>query len=94
MKGAHLVLTPKNPKLVVESFDLTKDKETINIYPFSYTGVLTGDWYKSKQIDLNALDTQSLALGMAYRDVVDGNNAAITGQWSDSPQIILDGGNQ
>lgn len=94
MKGAHLVLTPRNPKLVVESFDLTKDKETINIYPFSYTVLVTSDWYKSKQIDLNASEAKELALEMAYRDVVDGNNAAITGQWSDSPQIILDGGNQ
>ncbi|ERL07827.1 hypothetical protein HMPREF1231_0240, partial [Streptococcus pyogenes GA06023] len=36
---------------------------------------------------------QELALEMDYKDVVDGNNATITGQWSDSPQIILDGGN-
>ncbi|CAM3266489.1 phage tail spike protein [Streptococcus dysgalactiae] len=93
-KGLKLVLTPTKAKMDAQIFDLTKDKEVINVYPLSYTAVLTGDWYKSKQIDLNALDTQSLALGMAYRDVVDGNNAAITGQWSDSPQIILDGGNQ
>ncbi|MGP6366080.1 phage tail spike protein [Streptococcus dysgalactiae] len=91
MKGAHLVLTPKNPKLVVESFDLTKDKETINIYPFSYTGVLTGDWYKSKQIDLNALDTQELALGMTYKEVVDGNNADLVLDWAENPDIIFDG---
>lgn len=93
-KGVKLVLTPTKAKMEAQTFDITKDKESIEVYPLSYTGVLTGDWYKSKQIDLNALDTQSLALGMAYRDVVDGNNAAITGQWSDSPQIILDGGNQ
>ncbi|HGK8338361.1 TPA: peptidase, partial [Streptococcus pyogenes] len=93
MKGARLVLTPKNPKLVVESFGLTKDTETINVYPFSYTVLVTSDWYKSKQIDLNASEVQELALEMDYKDVVDGNNATITGQWSDSPQIILDGGN-
>ncbi|HGN5542137.1 TPA: phage tail spike protein [Streptococcus pyogenes] len=92
MKGARLVLTPKNPKLVVESFDLTKDTETINVYPFSYTVLVTSDWYKSKQIDLNASEVQELALEMAYKDVVDGNNATIAGQWSDSPEMILDGG--
>lgn len=92
MKGARLVLTPKNPKLVVESFGLTKDTETINVYPFSYTVLVTSDWYKSKQIDLNASEVQELALEMAYKDVVDGNNATIAGQWSDSPQMILDGG--
>lgn len=91
MKGAHLVLTPKNPKLVVESFDLTKDKETINIYPFSYTGVLTGDWYKSKQIDLNASEAKELALGMAYRDVADAKGATIIAKQSSNPKIILDG---
>lgn len=91
MKGAHLVLTPKNPKLVVESFDLTKDKETINIYPFSYTALVTGDWYKSKQIDLNALDTQELALGMTYKEVVDGNNADLVLDWAENPDIIFDG---
>ncbi|PZO95390.1 MAG: peptidase [Streptococcus pyogenes] len=94
MKGAHLVLTPKNPKLVVESFDLTKDNETINVYPFSYTVLVTSDWYKSKSVDLNTSKVQELALEMAYKEVVDGNNATITGAWSDSPQIILDGGNQ
>lgn len=92
MKGARLVLTPKNPKLVVESFGLTKDTETINVYPFSYTVLVTSDWYKSKQIDLNASDTQELALEMDYKDVVDGKDATITGAWSDSPQIILYGG--
>ncbi|HEQ6504221.1 TPA: phage tail protein [Streptococcus pyogenes NGAS008] len=92
MKGARLVLTPKNPKLVVESFDLTKDTETINVYPFSYTVLVTSDWYKSKQIDLNASEVQELALDMSYKDVVDGKGATITGAWSDSPQIILDGG--
>ncbi|HHJ8418831.1 TPA: phage tail spike protein [Streptococcus pyogenes] len=93
-KGVKLVLTPTKAKMDAQTFDLTEDKEVINVYPLSYKGVLTGDWYKSKQIDLTASEGQNMALGMAYRDVVDGNNAAITGQWSDSPQIILDGGNQ
>ncbi|HEP1343082.1 TPA: phage tail protein [Streptococcus pyogenes] len=93
-KGVKLVLTPTKAKMEPETFTLTKDTEVINVYPLSYTAVLTGDWYKSKQIDLNALEGRELALDMSYKDVVDGNNAAITGQWSDSPQIILDGGNQ
>ncbi|HFL0973090.1 phage protein [Streptococcus pyogenes] len=93
-KGVKLVLTPTKAKMEPQTFNLTKDKEVISVYPLSYTAVLTGDWYKSKQIDLNALEGRELALDMSYKDVVDGNNAAITGQWSDSPQIILDGGNQ
>ncbi|SUN50744.1 phage protein [Streptococcus dysgalactiae subsp. dysgalactiae] len=92
-KGLKLVLTPTKAKMDAQTFNLTKDKEVISVYPLSYTAVLTGDWYKSKLVDLNASDTQELALEMAYKEVVDGNNAAITGQWSDSPQIILDGGN-
>ncbi|MEY1737201.1 phage tail spike protein [Streptococcus pyogenes] len=93
-KGLKLVLTPTKAKMEPQTFDLTKDKEIISVYPLSYKGVLTGDWYKSKQIDLNASEGRILALEMDYKEVVDGNNAAITGQWSDSPQIILDGGNQ
>ncbi|QBX23727.1 endopeptidase [Streptococcus phage Javan146] len=93
-KGLKLILTPTKAKMEPQTFEVTKDKQSIEVYPLSYTAVLTGDWYKSKQIDLNASEAKELALGMAYRDVVDGNNAAITGQWSDSPQIILDGGNQ
>ncbi|HFH9623132.1 TPA: peptidase, partial [Streptococcus pyogenes] len=93
-KGVKLVLTPTKAKMESQTFNLTKDKEVISVYPLIYTAVLTGDWYKSKQIDLNALEGRELALDMSYKDVVDGNNAAITGQWSDSPQIILDGGNQ
>ncbi|PXX83102.1 peptidase [Streptococcus dysgalactiae subsp. equisimilis] len=92
-KGLKLVLTPTKAKMEAQTFDLTKDKEVINVYPLSYKGVLTGDWYKSKQVDLNASESQNMALDMAYKDVVDAKGATITGQWSDSPQIILDGGN-
>ncbi|MEY1776949.1 phage tail protein [Streptococcus pyogenes] len=91
-KGVKLVLTPTKAKMDAQTFEVTKDKQSIEVYPLSYTGVLTGDWYKPKQIDLNASDTQELALEMAYKEVVDGKDAAITGIWSDSPQIILDGG--
>lgn len=93
-KGVKLVLTPTKAKMDAQTFEVTKDKQSIEVYPLSYTGVLTGDWYKSKQIDLNASEVQNMALEMSYKEVVDGNNAAITGKWSDSPQIILDGGNQ
>lgn len=93
-KGVKLVLTPTKAKMEAQTFNLSKDKEVISVYPLSYRAALTGDWYKSKQIDLNAAEVQDLALEMSYKEVVDGNNAAITGQWSDSPQIILDGGNQ
>ncbi|HER1302019.1 TPA: hypothetical protein VJH74_001023, partial [Streptococcus pyogenes] len=86
-------LTPTKAKMDAQTFNLTKDTEVINVYPLSYTVVVTSDWYKSKQVALNASEVQELALEMAYKDVVDGNNATITGQWSDSPQIILDGGN-
>ncbi|HEP1662990.1 TPA: phage tail protein [Streptococcus pyogenes] len=92
-KGVKLVLTPTKAKMDAQTFNLTKDTEVINVYPLSYTVVVTSDWYKSKQVALNASEVQELALEMAYKDVVDGNNATITGQWSDSPQIILDGGN-
>lgn len=92
-KGIKLTLTPTKAKMDAQTFNLTKDKEVISVYPLSYTAVLTGDWYKSKQIDLNASEVQNLALEMAYKDVVDGKCATITGQWSDSPQMILDGGN-
>ncbi|HEK9097337.1 TPA: phage tail protein [Streptococcus equi subsp. zooepidemicus] len=91
-KGLKLVLTPTKAKMEAQTFDLTKDIEVISVYPLSYRAVLTGDWYKSKQMDFNAAEVQDLALEMSYRDVVDSNNATITGQWSDSPQIILDGG--
>lgn len=92
-KGLKLVLTPTKAKMEAQTFDLTKDKEVINVYPLSYTAVLTGDWYKSKQIDLTASEVQELALDMSYKDVVDGKGTTITGAWSDSPQIIFDGGN-
>ncbi|OBY99934.1 peptidase [Streptococcus dysgalactiae subsp. equisimilis] len=92
-KGLKLVLTPTKAKMDAQTFDLTKDKEVISVYLLSYKGVLTGDWYKSKQVDLNASEGQILALEMDYKEVVDGKGATITGQWSDSPQIILDGGN-
>lgn len=90
-KGIKLVLTPTKAKMESQTFDLTKDKEVISVYPLSYTGILTGDWYKSKQIDLNASDVQNLALGMAYKDVVDAKGATITAKQSSNPKIILDG---
>ncbi|HES6377674.1 TPA: phage tail protein, partial [Streptococcus pyogenes] len=74
-KGVKLVLTPTKAKMEAQTFDLTKDKEVINVYPLSYKGVLTGDWYKSKQVDLNASESQNMALDMAYKDVVDAKGA-------------------
>ncbi|WP_269760079.1 phage tail spike protein [Streptococcus dysgalactiae] len=92
-KGIKLTLKPTKAKMDAQMFEVTKDKEVISVYPLSYTAVLTGDWYKSKQVDLNASEAQGLALEMAYKEVADAKGATITGQWSDSPQIILDGGN-
>ncbi|HEP2451603.1 phage protein [Streptococcus pyogenes] len=91
-KGVKLVLTPTKAKMEPETFTLIKDTEVINVYPLSYSATLSGTWYKSKQIDLNASEVQNMALEMSYKEVVDGKDAAITGTWSDSPQIILDGG--
>ncbi|HGH8535802.1 TPA: phage tail protein, partial [Streptococcus pyogenes] len=81
-KGVKLVLTPTKAKMEAQTFDLTKDKEVINVYPLSYKGVLTGDWYKSKQVDLNASESQNMALDMAYKDVVDAKGATITAKQS------------
>ncbi|HEL0922810.1 TPA: peptidase, partial [Streptococcus equi subsp. equi] len=53
-KGVKLVLTPTKAKMEAQTFNLSKDKEAISVYPLSYRAVLTGDWYKSKQVDLNA----------------------------------------
>ncbi|HEP1743200.1 TPA: phage tail protein [Streptococcus pyogenes] len=91
-KGVKLVLIPTKAKMDVQTFEVTKDKQFIEVYPLSYTGVLTGDWYKSKQIDLNASEVKELALEMDYKEIADAKGATITGAWSDSPQIILDGG--
>ncbi|WP_159584008.1 phage tail spike protein [Streptococcus halichoeri] len=90
-KGVKLVLTPTKAKMEPQTFDLTNDKEIINVYPLSYTATLTGDWYKSKQVDLNASETQELALGMAYKEVVDSNNADLALDWAENPDIIFDG---
>lgn len=91
-KGVKLVLTPTKAKMDAQTFEVTKDKQSIEVYPLSYTAVLTGDWYKSKQIDLNASEVRELALEMDYKEIADAKGATITGAWSDSPQIILDGG--
>ncbi|MGT0174720.1 hypothetical protein ACHWP1_09390, partial [Streptococcus pyogenes] len=90
-KGVKLVLTPTKAKMEPETFTLTKDTEVINVYPLSYKGVLTGDWYKSKQIDLTVSEAQELALEMAYKEVVDGNNADLVLDWAENPDIIFDG---
>lgn len=90
-KGLKLVLTPTKTKMDAQTFEITKDKQSIDVYPLSYTAVLTGDWYKSKQIDLNASDKQELALGMTYKEVVDGNNADLVLDWAENPDIIFDG---
>ncbi|WP_339361440.1 phage tail protein, partial [Streptococcus equi] len=81
-KGVKLVLTPTKAKMEAQTFNLSKDKEVISVYPLSYRAALTGDWYKSKQVDLNAAEVQNLALEMAYRDVVDSNNASLVLDWS------------
>ncbi|HFH9810438.1 TPA: phage tail protein [Streptococcus pyogenes] len=90
-KGLKLVLTPTKAKMEPQTFEVTKDKQSIEVYPLSYKGVLTGDWYKSKQIDLTASEGQILALDMAYKTVVDAKGATITAKQSSNPKIILDG---
>ncbi|HEL0572915.1 TPA: phage tail protein [Streptococcus equi subsp. zooepidemicus] len=90
-KGLKLVLTPTKAKMEAQTFNLSKDKEVISVYPLSYRAALTGDWYKSKQIDLNAAEVQDLALEMSYRDVVDSNNASLILDWSSNPDVIFDG---
>ncbi|HEL1038630.1 TPA: phage tail protein [Streptococcus equi subsp. zooepidemicus] len=90
-KGLKLVLTPTKAKMEAQTFDLTKDKEVISVYPLSYRAALTGDWYKSKQMDLNAAEVQDLALEMSYRDVVDSNNASLVLDWAENPDVIFDG---
>lgn len=90
-KGLKLVLTPTKAKMEPQTFDLTEDKEVISVYTLSYKGVLTGDWYKSKQIDLNAADVQNLTLEMAYKEVVDGKGADLVLDWAENPDIIFDG---
>lgn len=90
-KGVKLVLIPTKAKMEAQTFNLSKDKEVINVYPLSYRAVLTGDWYKSKQVDLNAAEVQDLALEMSYRDVVDSNNASLVLDWAENPDVIFDG---
>ncbi|HER5321431.1 TPA: phage tail spike protein [Streptococcus pyogenes] len=90
-KGLKLVLTPTKAKMDAQTFNLTKDKQSIEVYPLSYTAILTGDWYKSKQVDLNASEGQILALEMDYKEVVDGKGATIIAKQSSNPKIILDG---
>lgn len=90
-KGLKLVLTPTKAKMDAQTFEVTKDKQSIEVYPLSYTAVLTGDWYKSKQIDLTASESQNMALDMAYKDVVDAKGATIIAKQSSNPKIILDG---
>ncbi|SUN44701.1 phage protein [Streptococcus equi subsp. equi] len=90
-KGIKLTLTPTKAKMEPQTFEVTKDKQSIDVYPLSYTAVLTGDWYKSKQIDLNASEAQELALEMSYKEVADAKGATIIGKQSDKPKIILDG---
>lgn len=90
-KGLKLALTPTKAKMEAQTFDLTKDIEVISVYPLSYRAVLTGDWYKSKQMDFNAAEVQDLALEMSYRDVVDSNNASLILDWSSNPDVIFDG---
>ncbi|HGO0514423.1 TPA: phage tail protein, partial [Streptococcus pyogenes] len=86
-KGLKLVLTPTKAKMEPQTFEVTKDKQSIEVYPLSYKGVLTGDWYKSKQIDLTASEGQILALDMAYKAVVDAKGATITAKQSSNPKI-------
>ncbi|MBT1195098.1 phage tail spike protein [Streptococcus equi] len=90
-KGLKLVLTPTKAKMEAQTFNLSKDKEVISVYPLSYRAALTGDWYKSKQMDFNAAEVQDLALEMSYRDVVDSNNASLILDWSPNPDVIFDG---
>ena len=95
LTGGKVVYTPQDNRFPTIQYNFTTDRAVVPMVYFGLYNVrYESNWYKTKTIVKNINETQEdVTLQLEWKEIFDGNqdNAVLLG-WSDTPELIIDGG--
>ena len=95
LTGGKVVYTPQDSRFPTIQHNFTTDRAVVPMVYFGLYNVrYESNWYKTKTIVKNINETQEdVTLQLEWKEIFDGNqdNSVLLG-WSDTPDLILDGG--
>ena len=95
LTGGQVVYTPQDNRFPTIQHNFTTDRAVVPMVYFGMYNVrYESNWYKTKTIVKNINETQEdVTLPLEWKEIFDGNqdNAVLLG-WSDTPDLIIDGG--
>ena len=95
LTGGKVVYTPQDNRFPTIQQNFTTDRAVVPMVYFGMYNVrYESNWYKTKTIVKNINETQEdVTLQLEWKEIFDGNqdNAVLLG-WSDTPDLIIDGG--
>lgn len=96
MFPTKVVMTPNNKFLPVGQKEFKDKKGTIHgVYKDTYTIKAENDWYKLKPMIKEISSDEEILINFEFKEIADGNvKHNYEGVWSDTPELILDGGGE
>lgn len=95
LTGGKVVYTPQDNRFPTIQHNFTTDRAVVPMVYFGMYNVrYESNWYKTKTIVKNINETQEdVTLQLEWKEIFDGNqdNSVMLG-WSDTPDLIIDGG--
>ena len=95
LTGGKVVYTPQDNRFPTIQQNFTTDRAVVPMVYFgAYNVRYESNWYKTKIIVKNINETQEdVTLQLEWKEIFDGNqeNSVLLG-WSDTPDLIIDGG--
>ena len=95
LTGGKVVYTPQDNRFPTIQQNFTTDRAIVPMVYFgTYNVRYESNWYKTKTIVKNINETQEdVTLQLEWKEIFDGNqdNSVMLG-WSDTPDLIIDGG--
>lgn len=95
LTGGKVVYTPQDNRFPTIQQNFTTDRAVVPMVYFgTYNVHYESNWYKTKIIVKNINETQEdVTLQLEWKEIFDGNqdNSVMLG-WSDTPDLIIDGG--
>ncbi|MFK8243841.1 MULTISPECIES: phage tail spike protein [unclassified Facklamia] len=89
VRGVTMTLTPSSSKLTT----VQTGSKTVDVLPGDYTVLMTSGWYKRYSQEVRIEKDTTIDILTEYREIAEGNRTmAYQGEWSENPELILDGG--
>ncbi|MFK8242808.1 MULTISPECIES: phage tail spike protein [unclassified Facklamia] len=89
VRGVTITLTPSSSKLTT----VQTGSKTVDVLPGDYTVLMTSGWYKRYSQEVRIEKDTTIDILTEYREIAEGNRTmAYQGEWSENPELILDGG--